>query len=254
MLAINTNSLKHVSLEKALEFIYSELGCSNVELTTDGRAHGYRFMFDFMYRFGMHIFPPVNFISFGGGWVDFVRKDLALLEKQFDVCSFLGIKKIRFFVSNPHNEPEVNRGNFVAAVSNIRDCAKANPNFIFMLENHGGLTRTGALTSAIVRHINMSNVRLVYDPANYIRCGEDPIGALSTTYNYIEHVHVKDIDADGHFCSVGEGITPWPEILNMLKYRGYHNYYSIEYEGEGDRFEGLKESYLNFIKLYEECL
>jgi sugar phosphate isomerase/epimerase len=119
-----------------------------------------------------------------------------------------------------------------------------------MIENHGGLTKNGDMSAKIVKLIDKHNVRLVYDPANYIKSGADPAHALIKTVKYIEHVHVKDI-IDNQFCAVGEGIVPWKDILDLLKACGWEGYFSIEYEGVGNKEAGLILSYRNFKRLYD---
>lgn len=244
MIGINTNSLKNLSLYDALFFIVNTLACKNIEVTTDGRAHAYKYLIDEPCSF--FSVPGVNYIALGGGWVDFAASDCDLVAKQVALChDILGVKKIRFFASNPHNEVE----DLKTAVTNLKIYADKYPSIIFMIENHGGITSSAIFTRELLRRVNRPNVKLVFDPANFIASKENPITALYWLYPYIEHVHVKDINGEG-FCAVGEGVTPWLAIVYRLNKLGYNKYFSIEYEGVGDRCEGLTKSLNNFKEIY----
>jgi sugar phosphate isomerase/epimerase len=48
-------------------------------------------------------------------------------------------------------------------------------------------------------------VGCVFDPANFIQCGEDPKAAFDCLYPYITYMHIKDALRDGTVTAAGEG-------------------------------------------------
>lgn len=83
---------------------------------------------------------------------------------------------------------------------------------------------------------------LVYDTANMIPAGDDPIEFYEELKEYICHVHLKDVRRtsekcldvcrDGSYikcCLWGEGIVPIKEIAKMLERDGYRGSCGIEY-------------------------
>ena len=52
---------------------------------------------------------------------------------------------------------------------------------------------------------NVKGIKLVYDPANYLQCGEDAKNALISTVNYTKYFHIKDVNNDGLLVPSGYG-------------------------------------------------
>lgn len=86
----------------------------------------------------------------------------------------------------------------------------------------------------------------VFDTANMLPAGDDPLEAYETLKSYIVHVHLKDValqpckrpskyaesSHDGKImkCVVwGEGVIPVGEIYRRLQRDGYQGFYAIEY-------------------------
>ena len=63
-------------------------------------------------------------------------------------------------------------------------------------------------------------MRAVYDPANFVQCGADPMAAWELLAPFVEYVHVKDADAAGTNVPAGEGVGRLPEILARYKAQG----------------------------------
>ena len=85
-------------------------------------------------------------------------------------------------------------------------------------------------------------LRLVFDTANMIPCGDDPMEFYKELKQYICHVHLKDVRyttektvdhcEDGRYiecCPWGEGIIPVKELYEQLKEDGYSGACAIEY-------------------------
>jgi len=247
-IAVNTNALKEMPLHEAVSFIRDNLGCSQIEITTDGRAHAYSLILDD----GL-IFPKdVEYICLSGGWVDFLEQDLLLLRGQVKLASRLRCPRIRLFTNNIHNDISVTLEGLSTIIKNIKYVSYLYPSVALMFENHGGYTSTVNATYNLMHGIGRENVFTVYDPANYVKSGDTLLSPLPII-PYISHIHVKDIDVHGNFCPVGEGVIPWIDLIKTFQGLGYQGFYSVEYEGTGIPAGKLAESYYNFIELYEEA-
>ena len=75
----------------------------------------------------------------------------------------------------------------------------------------------------------------VFDPANFVQCGEDTLAAWRLLRERTEEIHVKDADAAGRVCPCGKGEGHLPEILSDACARGLS--FTIEPHLKG--FKGL---------------
>ncbi len=106
-----------------------------------------------------------------------------------------------------------------------------------VVELHNNTMADGVLASyELVREFHPREVGIIFDAGNARLFGYQPWPqALDILFEYISHVHVKDLAwvRDGEKVSLdvtgpGEGIVEWPELLKLLKDRGYKGYLSIE--------------------------
>ncbi len=67
-------------------------------------------------------------------------------------------------------------------------------------------------------HKNFPQIKAVFDPANFIQCGQDTKAAWEILSPYVEYIHIKDALSDGTVVPAGNGIGNIPYILE--KYRG----------------------------------
>lgn len=66
-------------------------------------------------------------------------------------------------------------------------------------------------------HKTFPELRAVFDPANFVQCGQDTIEAWKLLEKYVEYMHIKDALADGSVVPAGEGIGNVPYILQNFK-------------------------------------
>jgi sugar phosphate isomerase/epimerase len=93
----------------------------------------------------------------------------------------------------------------------------------------------------LLRAIDDAHFRAAFDPANYIQCDQTPYpDAYEAIQPWLEYVHVKDAQADGHVVAAGEGIARWPELLERLRADGYDGFLSLEpHLAAAGRFSGF---------------
>jgi sugar phosphate isomerase/epimerase len=79
---------------------------------------------------------------------------------------------------------------------------------------------------AVVDAIDSPAVKVYYDPGNAVRKGSDPLRAIPLLAQRIGQVHVKEIRGQ----RLGEGIVPWPGIIQALRGIGYSGWLMLETE------------------------
>lgn len=66
-------------------------------------------------------------------------------------------------------------------------------------------------------HRTFPTLRAVFDPANYIQCGQDTVVAWTKLSPYVEYMHIKDALPDGSVVPTGKGIGRLPYLLSNYK-------------------------------------
>ncbi len=59
----------------------------------------------------------------------------------------------------------------------------------------------------------LPDMKGIFDPANFIQCGQETLSAWAMLKQYIKYLHVKDAQADGIVVPAGKGIGHLPEII-----------------------------------------
>jgi len=89
----------------------------------------------------------------------------------------------------------------------------------------------------LAERLSCENFALVFDPANFVQCGENTIKAFELLKPYIEYLHIKDSKEDGTIVPAGEGEGNIDYILKELFKDGFDGFISLE--PHLGTFEGL---------------
>ena len=98
---------------------------------------------------------------------------------------------------------------------------------VLLHENEKGIYGDTAERCAdLMRELGCRHFQAVFDPANFVQCGQDTNEALRS---FIAYVHVKDARAeDGNVVPAGAGDGNVGHILKGLLDSGYEGYLSLE--------------------------
>ncbi len=98
---------------------------------------------------------------------------------------------------------------------------------VLLHENEKGIYGDTAERCAdLMRELGCRHFQAVFDPANFVQCGQDTKEALRS---FIAYVHVKDARAeDGNVVPAGAGDGNVGHILKGLLDSGYEGYLSLE--------------------------
>ena len=86
-------------------------------------------------------------------------------------------------------------------------------------------------------HKAVPRLKAVFDPANFIQCGQDVMEAWNMLAPYVEYSHIKDAAADGHIVPPGDGIGGLAEYLPLFAAQGCE---VVTLEPHLAQFVGLK--------------
>lgn len=177
------------------------------------------------------------------------------IRRVIEYAGVLGAKYIRIYAGNyaqTDTDPDGRKRAYL--VDSMRrlgeDAQRAGVTLV--MENHfNTMTVSAADSISVAQEINHPAVGILYDQANLTFTGNESWErALELQFSGIRYTHVKDLVFRGEnteFTSsdvshpkeeernvttkiVGEGVIPWPAILQALKDRGYEGWLSLEYE------------------------
>lgn len=182
------------------------------------------------------------------------QKEIEGIRRVIDYCEYLGAHFIRIYggnlVAGDTENLEERRNNLIRSMRYLGDLA-LKKNVTLIIENHFNTMSVSAKDSAaLIRDIDHPAVRILYDQANLTFTeNEGYKEAIPIQQQYVAYMHVKDLvfiegksfvsgevshpkESDRNVITkiVGEGIIEWPEILKMVKDRGYDGWLSLEYE------------------------
>lgn len=156
---------------------------------------------------------------------------MELLQKMIDYAKILGTKYIRvfsFFIPEGE-EPEKYRAEVMRRMKAMTELAEKN-DIILLHENEKDIYGDIAPRCLeILEEVNSPNLRAVFDPANFVQCGQRVYpDAYDMLKKHVVYMHIKDALADGEVVPAGYGIGSVAEVLSDLKKSGYHGFLSLE--------------------------
>ena len=90
----------------------------------------------------------------------------------------------------------------------------------------------------LMEELSCENFRAVFDPANFVQCGENTKNAIEKLLPYVEYMHIKDSEADTlKVVPAGYGDGNIEYVLKTLFDKGYSGFVSLE--PHLGNFEGL---------------
>lgn len=149
-----------------------------------------------------------------------IEEDFDLHLEKFkhglELAEILGAKHIRifsFFV--PHEKIESYSEKVMLQLEKFLSAAK-NSGVLLCHENEKEIYGDNAARCAEI-HRNFPEMKAVFDPANFIQCGQDTKEAWELLAPYVEYVHIKDALSDGTVVPAGKGIGNIPFLLEEYK-------------------------------------
>jgi 3-dehydroshikimate dehydratase len=160
---------------------------------------------------------------------------LKRFERAIELCKVFGTPNIRIFSYYPPagadwdqsqaaNEQTV----FDRLEAKVRLAEKAGVRLLHENE-HRIYGDSPERVRRIFDKVSSPALRAVYDAANYVFCGYDPLEGWELTKDATAHFHIKDwIAGETHGCVAGTGQGRWPVVLNDAVARKYDGFATLE--------------------------
>ncbi len=164
-----------------------------------------------------------------------------LFKRVVEIAKMLDCRYIRMFsFYNDGGEWTASEGNEVfKRIGIMVDYAKEN-NVVLLHENEKDIFGdTAERCLKLMKEFYCNNFKAVFDPANFVQCGEDTKKAFELMKPYVEYMPITDAKHTGEVVPSGFGEGNVEYILNELSKDGYKGFLSLE--PHLGSFEGLAE-------------
>lgn len=201
------------------------------------------------------------------------RKEIERVKGEVDIAARLGVKLMRHDVASRQDTSikQFNQevGRLAEACREIADYA-AQHGITTSVENHGYYIQASDRVQTLVQAVDRPNFRTTLDVGNFMCADEDPVAAVKNNIPYASMVHIKDFylrpaalnpgdgwfrTASGNFLRgaiAGHGDINLRESIRIIKESGFDGYFSIEFEGMEDSFQGTKIGLENVKRFWNE--
>lgn len=143
------------------------------------------------------------------------EEHLEKLRKSLEVCNILDCDKIRmfsFFIPKG-SDPAIYKEKVLDRIGRMLDVAQSQ-GIKLCHENEKDIYGDIATRCQELYEYFGGRLGVIFDPANYIQCGVNPMDAYRLQKDTITYFHMKDaLMKDGSVVSVGNGDGSVPEIL-----------------------------------------
>lgn len=133
-----------------------------------------------------------------------------------ELAEILGASRMRIFSFFPERGASAESTQEAVFGRLFKICEKAPAGLTLCHENEKEIYGESA-EACLALHQSFPRLRAVFDPANFVQCGEDTEAAFDLLAPYIEYMHIKDADASGKVVLAGDGAGKIP--LMIEKYR-----------------------------------
>jgi L-ribulose-5-phosphate 3-epimerase len=171
-----------------------------------------------------------------------IQKNIELLEQS----KKLGIEK---FIMPFFEISELSADNMHEYLEPIKRVAKAayDQNITVCLET----VLTGKELVDLLRLIEFSNVKAVYDTGNRVAFGHDLAGDIRLLGDAIAHVHIKDKNNNNENVLLGTGLVNFKSVFDALNEIDYSGPYTIETTRGNDPINTAKYN-MNLVNFFKK--
>ena len=175
------------------------------------------------------------------GKIDIEKGDFKLHIEKFkrtiEIADVLDCKNIRLFsfYIPKDADPKNYRNEVIERMGVFCDVAKGSP-VVLCHENEKGIYGDNAERALeIVQQFPM--IKNIFDPANFVQCGQDTLEAWAMLKDYTKYLHIKDALADGKVVPAGAGVGNVAQIVKEYMAMGGRDF---TIEPHLTVFDGLK--------------
>ena len=176
------------------------------------------------------------------GKIDIINGDfkghLETFRHTLEIAHELEAKNIRLFsfYIPEHRNPEDFKDEVISRLGMFGDIARGSGIYLCH-ENEKGIYGDIAKRCLDI-HKALPDIKGIFDPANFIQCGQDTLEAWDMLQSYIRYLHIKDALQDGKVVPAGKGIGNVPAIVASYMSQGGN---AVTIEPHLAVFQGLAE-------------
>jgi sugar phosphate isomerase/epimerase len=160
---------------------------------------------------------------------------LKRFERAMELCKVFGTPNIRIFSYYPPDGAEWNQVEatqeqavFDRLATKVRMAENAGLRLLHENE-HRIYGDSPERVQRIFAKVPNAALRGVYDAANYVFCGYDPMKGWEVTKDVTVHFHIKDwVAGETHGSVAGAGQGRWPEVIADAVARRYDGFATLE--------------------------
>ena len=141
--------------------------------------------------------------------------DLDLCKRVLEIGEMFGAKRLRMFSFYGTEGKAEYRDTVMERLAKYVEAAKGS-GIVLCHENEKGIWGDTAARCLEI-HKAVPELKAVFDPANFVQCGEDTEAAFDLLAPYISYGHVKDSLADNSIVPPGAGIGKIKEYFARFK-------------------------------------
>ena len=150
------------------------------------------------------------------GVEDAFAPHLDLFKRGLETAAILGAEHLRLFSFYvPQGRAEEFRDEVFARMEQFLTAAKGS-GVLLCHENEKGIYGDVA-ARCVELHRQFPALKAVFDPANFIQCGQETKEAWEVLSPYVEYLHIKDALSDGTVVPAGEGEGNLPFLLSQYQ-------------------------------------
>lgn len=178
-------------------------------------------------------------------------------KRLLEVANVLGAENLRMFsfYMPKDKDPSLYKNEVIDRLGALATLAVGS-GVILCHENEKGIYGDNAARCLDILEA-VPLLRAVFDPANFVQCGQDTLVAWELLKTYVKYLHIKDSKLNGDIVPAGEGAGNIPQILEQYRMQGgfvvtmephlaeFTGLSGLEREGEKSQVGGLRFADLN---------
>jgi sugar phosphate isomerase/epimerase len=164
---------------------------------------------------------------------DQYEKDLAGAHQALAFCAALGCPLCLGGAASPSREGYDAKWEqalrFYRAVA-VQGAKQGVPVCVHPHSHHGSLIESTEEYHRLLSLTADSGLMFNPDAGHIVRGGQELMDCIRSHRDRIVHVHIKDVDQEGHWQPLGKGIIPWQSLFDFLRETGYTGWIVAEEE------------------------
>lgn len=163
-------------------------------------------------------------------------------KRVIEIAQYTGANKIRLFSFYGYDGSDAARDEVLLRMNRFVEVNEGS-GVLLCHENEKGIY--GDIASRCLDLAkSIPQIKAIFDPANYIQCGQDTLEAWEMLEPYVEYMHIKDADETGRIVPPGQGIGniakifesyskfPYPVVTLEPHLKVFKGLDALEKEGE----------------------